>query len=559
MFIKREQLLACKDKLTQTPYREFYGDLLELCESMKAGLPPTVNNLFRARAFSRFAISLAGMYVLTDDASYAEAAWRITAENFDRPRWDSEGTAENPIDLSVGEMAFALSAVKELLGDWIDAGKQALLQKAAVRYVFEPYLRAVEGAEKAWWYRTHINWNPVVNGGVYCLALCYANVEEMVGRILPLALFGMEAYTDGMHMDGSCEEGVGYWLYGMMFQTYAMLAYENVTGEKAAFFAHPAAVEGLSFPFDFSPYGAGISFGDVNWFWPSGGVYAMAARANRTDIAQKLSQRLLLARETFAAEKLFKPETCFMRVSELFGLAFCTVPYDEAAAGAVRQGLKVYPDNGWGLFGCGDMHLSFRSGNSAVNHGSRNLNSIQLSKNGVTLLRDCANHPYPDGWFGEGRQHFIEDMALSKSTMLVNGVGQMKHGEADWGYDEIEMYSDITAILPDVCRKVRRSVSLENDGFFVRDEFVTKEGKERVWHEIRFVSYGGFTDLGAGRWALEAEGERVVLSITADVPLVFDVIQIPASIGVRPSACALRCVTEEASMHTVIQTLIRAE
>jgi hypothetical protein len=565
MFITERHFENARKNLQYEPWRTYYEDVKVLSDRLLETDYPPANPaehgwiLFKGRYFTRAVITLAGFYRLTGEEKYAKRAWYFIEDNLKWKDWyytDSPGDWE--FDLTTGEIAFGYTMALSLLEGWLDEEKRSRIIPKLNEKILIPYLQAFDPEcfpEKPWWYDYTANWNNVCNGGLLCLALYLSKENDYAVKAIPIALKGLDYYINAMHEDGSSEEGIGYWIYATNFLTYAFLTYEAATGKEHPVFSHTALGKGLIFPFDFSfpAKEKGISFADINTFAPTGILYELAARTGAKDVISELTIRLLDRSRRPGLKPVFEEET-YMWPDEIFALLCCTEPYSESAGKAAPSRLfKIYPVNGWGLFKHGKLSLSFRSGSSKVSHGMRDLNAIQLAKDGQIILENMGNHPYPEGWFSPVRGQFIEDQTTSKNSMLINGIGQICYGEATFGSDETSMWSDATSTYPFLAKKILRRAELVDEGIRLTDEFSTDPG---TWHESRFITYGEFKKIDNGKWTASNNGATVTLSFSSDKDLYYTVCDVPSSIGVRPAAKMLRVITREQFSDSVITTLI---
>ncbi len=572
MFITREHFERALRNKSREPWKTYYSQLEMLCEKLLAeDVPERLYNpgrsLFRVRFVSRAIISLCGMYRLTGKSEYAERAWYFarTAMNWD-DMWHVQGTEKvRQFDLNTSEIAFPFAFLLYWLEEYNDKKRADQLIDWVDKYVFTPYLEAVSSPkpeERAWWYESTINWNSVCNGGLLCLALTLENRLNKAKESVPLALKGLDAYIDALHPDGSYPEGTGYWQYGNIFLFYGLRWYEAAKGEKHRAFDLNCFNDGMSFVFDFSPNGTALSFGDCNFFNPIGGIFTLTERTGRKDTANRLTHRIMKWIEKYPEPPVFLEETIYMRAHEIFALLCCDAEYDAHIAEEQDKGpaVAIYKDNGWGIFRSNGISVALRSGSSRVNHGMRDLNSIQLEKNGVRLLENKAVHPYPRAWFGPTRNHYFEDSTLSKNSMIIDGLGQLKYGEAEWGTDGVSMWSDAAKVYPEYVRKAYRKISIEEEGIVLEDEFEVKPGQGVSWPEIRFLTPGCFEKMAGNTWKVSKDGVSVLISISGSEELDYMVCDAPGSLLNQPVYQLLRISTrrpvEKCSFRTVFKNCV---
>ena len=544
MFVKQEHFERAKRNRDKEPWSTFYKALMKSADEFLETQLPRVDRsrhnwiLEQARDLIRYSLVLAGAYRLTGEEKYADRCWYFILDmlEWDCWYWENSCSGTYKYDLTTGEIAYAFSMLFHLMEDWFgDSRMQKMLKVIYIR-IIDTYLSATDSdnhsGKTVVWYNWTNNWNAVCNGGMLCLALYLKDRYEDAKKAVSIALRGLNYYIDALHEDGSSPEGIVYWSYGLSYMTYALLSYESSMGQKHPVFSRKVLKDGLSFPFDFSPDGTGISFGDVNSFFPNPVLYILAEQAGKKELITEVTRRNLERSQE----------------SPLYALLFCSDSYKYESGKKVeeeekvRKWMKVYPDNGWGLFTSGCITMSFRAGSSNAPHTHKDLNSIQLVKNKALLLENIGNHPYTLGWFGEGRDLYAENNTVSKNSMLVNGGGQLKLADAEWGYDEVSMWSDAACAYPVYVKKMFRKISLEQNMIMMRDEFETTR---MAWHEIRFLTYGSFEELQPGKWRVVKNGAEVILCFEAGCELYYSPCEMPHSIGIRPSARMLRVITKE--------------
>ncbi len=573
------------------PWRTFEKSIKSLCDKLLDEDPPRSDEtrsswmLVRARFMQRALVTLSGYYRVTGDKRYAEKALFLLGDMMSWDSWcmNGQGGADRfRFDLATAELAVALAFTLDWLGDEIPGETREKLLSMINERIFDTFVEtAAPGGDKrpAWWYNGVTNWNSVCCGGAACLAYYLAadisgkasgkktRTAGLAHKVIELAEKSLDAYIGHMHSDGSNEEGVSYWMYGMMFLLYAFIAYEKYTGRRHRAFELDAVKNGLRFYFDMTVGEDHISFSDNGETSPVGILYLLAERVENPGYARELTRRFMQLRHILENPPLFSefPTHIFwvQWASEIFMLLLCPeycrnigVEGDAGPEqGVGRKPLVVYPNNGWGVFSSDDMVLSFRSGTTNENHAMHDLNSIQLARKGTILLRDMRGNPYPAGWFGKSRELFPESNTQGKNSMLFNGIGQLYYTDAIWGHDDCSMWSDAAPAYPDFVKKALRRVSLDESGFVVTDDF---ESDVHTWHEIRFISYGSFTKLDDRKWNVEKDGVSALLEFESDVDFDALVCDFPVSIAVRTMPRMLRVFTRNRLLKSRFTTKIKA-
>ena len=136
--------------------------------------------------------------------------WAICEET----NWVLPAHENDLIDLFSAETSFMLAELLAFLGDTLDAEVRARVRTEVERRVFDPYLRFYH---LCWWYKSGLNWNGVCNSSVAAAFVLLEPEPGRLARALELALAGLRVYLDtAFEEDGSSNEGVGYWHYGLI-------------------------------------------------------------------------------------------------------------------------------------------------------------------------------------------------------------------------------------------------------------------------------------------------------------------------------------------------------
>ena len=162
-----------------------------------------------------------------------EPTWVVSAH---LPSRDLPALAGHNIDLAAAEMAALLAEVREVLAPWIDSVSATLADSIVAeidRKVLTPFV--VGDASVAWWKdpASHVsNWAGVCAGSV--LTACRSLTAQ--GHPRPqeeaLALDVLRRFADrGFTRGGECDEGMGYWIYGVAF---ACLGWSRLEADELA-------------------------------------------------------------------------------------------------------------------------------------------------------------------------------------------------------------------------------------------------------------------------------------------------------------------------------------
>jgi hypothetical protein len=136
--------------------------------------------------------------------------WAICEES----NWVLPAHENVTVDLFSAETSFMLAEVLALLGDTLDAEVRSRVRLEIERRLFDPYLRF---GRSFWWYKDRCNWNGVCNSSVAATFLLLDPEPARAARALELALAGLGVFLNtAFERDGSSNEGVAYWQYGLI-------------------------------------------------------------------------------------------------------------------------------------------------------------------------------------------------------------------------------------------------------------------------------------------------------------------------------------------------------
>ncbi len=153
-----------------------------------------------------------------------EYSWVVPAHLQSYPQTESD-----TVDLFSSETAFALSEIKFLLADRLDALIVNRINHEVKTKVLEPYK-----AKKQRWEEWQNNWAAVCAASVGA-SFIYQAPEEF-SLVKNRISSSMDAFLAGYKYDGACPEGLSYWEYGFGFYIwYADLLAEFTNGEDNLF------------------------------------------------------------------------------------------------------------------------------------------------------------------------------------------------------------------------------------------------------------------------------------------------------------------------------------
>jgi len=522
--------------------------------------PPRMHGakLIQVRALARETITLAGMFRLTQDERYAHRICVFLEDALTWTPWRMKPRTEMAFDLCTGEMAATFAYLLSWLDPWLKPELRQQWIQTVEEQIFALYTEAapldVDPVHRTWWYRAHMNWNSVCNGGVCALAYTLYDRSADAPVIAEAAMQGLQYYMDSLPQDGSSEESTGYWGFGNRYLFYALTAWEQHHGQPHPFLESDYYRRGLEFLLEFSPESVALGFGDSNKPGFTGWMLAAAERCGTPEQKTELTRRLLDSPHPHAT---VMPESQEAYPTEIAGALLAD---DHRTAPPARPALRMYPHNGWAVFRQQDLTLTFQAGSSDRYHSMRDALAVKVASGKQLMIDSLENHPYPRGWFdrpnenprSQSRALYWEEHSLSKSAPCVNSVGQVTKGDTRWTQEETAVESDATALYPWFMDHVSRRVELEDRGFSVVDRFAA--GMEEQ-HETRWITTANVTPTADG-WRLERQGEELLLQTEADVPLTFLVQTHPYSILEKGSVTLLRAVLASPRTHAEIRTLI---
>ena len=461
-------------------------DLAEASAEVALSAPQTGHNwhLGRMRELQKRVVSLLVEYKRTGDEQYRQLATAYlglpdTWEYWSWIDWRTNhphGRPTDVYDLSVGEMGLTLAVAWDWLEDDLSDTERSLLLRLGGRQT-TAYLQAFADEDRCWWAKgEYSNWTAVTNGGAGMLALAMWEELPEAEEILGHASEGIEAFFGSLHDDGGWPEGVGYWNYGMRYGYLYLLSHEAATGEQHPLLKCEGVRNAAIFPLLFSPHGQAAGFGDANHFRVMPFHY-------------RVLERLGLAAHTAVLDEIGQRPEGFGISSWPSGALYGALGPGSETRRAERPEVpanKLLAGIQWGYMSDGmpspDTFMSVRGGTADVPHGHADLMAFWFQANDEQFLINATDGKYLDTTFSPFRYELYGCGALSKNTILLNGVG----------------------IRPDSTSETR---SFEHDGHFViqvdaSDCFGGSEGTKAYGDTWLHYCCRSFVNLGEGRYLI---------------------------------------------------------
>jgi hypothetical protein len=162
-----------------------------------------------------------------------EPTWVVSAH---LPGFDLPTSGEPQFDLAATEFAMELAELRETLLPWIDA-QSSTLAKSIVREIDRRVLTPFGDGAEVWWHdpagkRNTNNWAGVCGGSLLtaCESLAAQGFDRPKARARAIDCvnyFLRRGFTES----GECDEGIGYWGYGVEFACHGMMRLADLAKE----------------------------------------------------------------------------------------------------------------------------------------------------------------------------------------------------------------------------------------------------------------------------------------------------------------------------------------
>lgn len=424
-----------------------------------------------------------------DDDRLLDTLWAQVTE----PSWTHQahvGPRDLPphdrpgLDLMATEQAAFTAELIELLGPWLAVQSDTLIATmvAAIdRQVLTPF-----GAGLAvGWDRDAPtnNWIGVCAGSILCTCESLAALGHPRPAARARALEGLRRYVvHAFTPDGECDEGIGYWVYGMIM---ASLGWTRL--DPAEWPARERLARIADYPRRCHLFGDSFLSGNDSSLEAKAGLSFVPwlARGLQDEWLWSWSRRAPATGERHLG----------LLLRECEALAWCP-PSGEAAPPAAPVYLA---DQQSGVLRNGRLVIALAGGTNAENHNHNDLGHVVVALDERFVLPDFgAPKPYPGDFFGPKRYGFLVAGSLGHSVPRINGCEQ-REGEVAAGkllaWDGTRLALDLTAAYgPEAgLRSWTRELVAIDDGFALTDRFVLdRDGvvEHALWSVGSFAGNG---------------------------------------------------------------------
>jgi hypothetical protein len=407
--------------------------------------------------------------------------WVVSAH---LPGNDLPDLAQPQFDLAACEMAALLAELRQALKPWMDSVSKTLADSIVTeidRRVLRPF---AEGAEVWWDNPTHQinNWTGVCAGSI--LAACeslasqgHPRPQARTRALKGLNLFLAQAFTAA----GECDEGVGYWSYGVGM---ACLGWSRLAPADFA-----AATDSARFQVVAEYPRRAHLFGDCFFTANDGGLHASAGVSFVPWLARACGSDWLArwARRSPALDCRHFGQL----VSILWALdrGLASAAPDPSSALPPPPPSQWFPDQQAAVIRIASgptlLLLTLSGGDNAERHNHNDLGHFMAALDGRWIIPDLGAPHYSTDFFGPRRYRYLSASSRGHCCPLVAGqeqrpgpeaAGRVVRWDPDAAHPTLEL--DLTAAYPAEAhlRQWIRQLARAGDRAVLTDTFHTSAG-----------------------------------------------------------------------------------
>jgi len=445
--------------------------------------------------------------------------WAICEET----NWVLPAHEGRPIDLFSAETAFLLAQTVALLGDQLDAEIAHRVYAEVDRRVLEPYLR---WHYSMWWYKGGNNWNGVCNSSVASAFLLLERDPRRVAEALAIAFSGLQTFLEtAFEADGSSNEGVGYWGYGLI----NLIALAEMLRARSAGALDPLASPRLR---QIAAYPPAVQL--------AGPVFAAFSDCDEREefnfgVIQRLAERTGVSALHNLIAKPAQPGLDWRIQMHLRNLLWWdgVQPDAPTISDTVLTAPGIARLTGTTAAGT-PFALAIKAGHNAENHNQNDIGSFILHVDGENLLTDPGRGLYSRHYFGPQRYDNIFANSYGHSVPRIGGQLQAPGREHRGELTEVKVEEQAKLARVEFSRayaavqltEATRTLATGDEGeVILTDTFAFSGSGEPVeeafvtWGEV--VAHGPTAAIGCGKHTLrlaieEPAGARFAVESLAE-------------------------------------------
>lgn len=408
--------------------------------------------------------------------------WAICEET----NWVLPAHEGRPIDLFSAETAFLLAQTVALLGDQLDAEVAHRVYAEADRRVLEPYLR---WHDSMWWYHGGNNWNGVCNSSVAAAFLLLERDPRRVAEALAVAFSGLQTFlATAFESDGSSNEGVGYWHYGLI----NLIALAEMLRARSGGALDPLASPRLR---QIAAYPPAMQL--------SGSVFAAFSDCDETTdfnfgIIQRLAERTGVGTLRNLTARPADPGLDWRIQMHLRNLLWWDgiQPAAPAIGDAVLTAPGIARLTGTTAAGAA-FAAAIKAGHNAENHNQNDIGSFILHVDGENLLTDPGRGLYSRQYFSAQRYDNIFANSYGHSVPRIGGQLQAPGREQCGELTEVKAEAEVKLARVEFSRaypvaqltQAIRTLAVEDQGTVILTDTFEFSGPGQLVEEA-FVTWG---------------------------------------------------------------------
>jgi hypothetical protein len=424
------------------------------------------------------------------------------------------------IDLVSAETGRILAEAVYMIGDVMDKHDPMIRQRILYeieRRCWRPYVERND----FWWLfvtheRSHVNnWTAVCNCGVVGAAILAIEDTTTLARMIEKSLRSMNDFLLCFDADGGCDEGPGYWGYGV--SNYVWLSYllEMRTDGKLSLLNAPEMPDIALFPQRATLSGQSVvNFSDcaLRVGFPPSLMFYLGERLGIPQISAFAQYQYDLSRRGFGR----------------YGVRDLAWMPKELHPGKWEREAHVYFSGQQWIISRADaddensLILAAKGGNNGENHNQNDVGNFIVHHGGESLIVDLGSGTYTKDYFGSKRYEILVNSSRGHNVLLINDCQQpagaqyaaqvVEHSSSEAG-DVLEL--ELQGAYPREAKleSLRRRMSLHRnaDGNWVEIDDEIRLDEKTGACRCPLHTFGEVTQGGEGE--LRIVGEKAAIMV----------------------------------------------